>query len=208
MTSSPTGKTAPPLTQTTPSTAPSRHTSLPVQPDQLRLQAERAEAGLLHSALSSLGAVPHPPLNYDDMRALEARDGLIYLGAISEPTTVYYLPRDADLTARMKDVVQSIAPVPIDTGEARLALYELWLTTRHERLSTEDRDAQLILYAKRLADYPAEHSELVLGELAQTAVWFPPWADIRARLDALSGWRARLTAALRRVHMRLKKDAS
>lgn len=187
---------------------PSPRSSMPGHLAQLRSRIEAQEADLLRSVLSVLEAEPRETGTFQDMREIERRDGLIYLGAIDPDGAVHYLPRREDLPGRIEAIVGKLSPEPLDTPEARAAIYELWLATRHTRRSAEDRDARLAIYAGRLAGYPADHARLILGELAETVVSFPPWADIRMRLVDLSGWRGRLTRALRHVDRRLAREAT
>ena len=134
------------------------------------------------------------------MREYEDANGLQYLGKFNGE--VRYIPKSTD-ESTILGVVDSLKGADCDEGAVRIALYEIWLTTKHEKTSEADRDAMLMVYVKRLTDYPAQAIWLVLSEISQESKFFPAWAEIKERLDALMGWRSELIGALRRVLKKL-----
>lgn len=180
---------------TRPSSATSHPSSIDGKLARLRFQVIRTEAERVRFALFFLGAIPTAGnKTYAEMRAFGAANSLLYLGYIDG--ALRYLPADIprqrilDAAAMLQDPVE-------DSGETRAALYELWLTTKHEKTSAVDRDAMLLVYASRLSQYPTETVKVVLGALSTTSMWFPAWSEIHTRINALTGNRVSLLTALR-----------
>lgn len=161
----------------------------------------RSESEARRLALSFLGAVEHKPLSYGDMIEFQKRNNLIYLGAIAGQ--VFYVPADIT-TDRIAHVATELNGEPMDSAAARLALYELWLTTKHKQMSQADRDAMLMVYVGRLAHYPAHAVQYVLAHMGAKYQFFPSWSEIEDELSDIMGWRFHLITALRNLHRKLK----
>jgi hypothetical protein len=71
--------------------------------------------------------------------------GLLYLGWVDG--AVQYIPNSIT-----RQDATMLADAVNDTGTIRAALYELWLITKKERMLPEDRDAMLMIYARRLRE--------------------------------------------------------
>lgn len=180
---------------TWPSSAISQHFWIDGKLDKLRFQVIRTETERVRSALSFLGAVATAGnKTFAEMRAFGADNSLLYLGYFDE--AVQYLADDIP-RQRILDAAAMLQD-PVDgSGKTRAALYELWLTTKHEKTSIEDRDSMLMVYANRLSQYPAGAVMVVLGALSTSSMWLPAWSEIHTRINALTGGRAALLTALR-----------
>jgi hypothetical protein len=120
--------------------------------------------------------------------------GLLYLGWVDG--AVQYVPNSLT-RENVTQAAAMLADPANDTGTIRAALYELWLITKKEKMLPEDRDAMLMVYARRLAEYPVEVVAVALGAISLKSTFFPAWAEIQTEIDALTGQRNRLLAALR-----------
>lgn len=65
-------------------------------------------------------------------------------------------------------------------------LTELRLTTTSKKLSPQDLEAQVKIYARKLNSYPAEIVKYVLETQPNMSRWFPEWLDLKTRLDLYS----------------------
>ncbi|MBE3637374.1 hypothetical protein [Mangrovicoccus algicola] len=165
------------------------------RPAELRLQIEDAEINRVRSALSSLGAWPSDEEpTWANIKDIERNSDGMYLCRLHRRS--WFVPK-----AVTKDQVAAAAAAlidqPADTAALRVALYQLWLSTKHEKMAEEDRNAMLTIYARNLAIYPAEQVRLVLAEYAEKEKFWPSWAELHTRLSGLSIARAALTAGLR-----------
>jgi hypothetical protein len=134
-------------------------------------------------------------MTFAEMRSFEMENDLRYLGWADG--AIQYLPKTVTRGA-ITDVAGSLTDPVNDTGLIRASVYELWLTTRHEKMTPEDRDAMLILYAKRLTGYPQGVVEVVLGMIVITSKWFPAWSEVQSEINVITGARVSLLTALRR----------
>jgi hypothetical protein len=140
-------------------------------------------------------------MSYADQRNFERRNNMIYLGSIGG--TVRYVPNDI-LPEQIMYVVDSLSGHPMDSGEMRRALYELFLTTKHKQMTQADRDAMLMIYVERLSAYPSSVVEIVLRNFTSKNPFFPAWSEIEAELRQIMGWRFDMIAALRILYHKLK----
>ena len=142
-------------------------------------------------------------MTFADQKAFERTQDLLYFYAPSPNGRVLYLPRSTP-RSKVMDVVRQIEPVPADRDKVLPALYALWLSTKHEKMSEEDRNAMLTLYADGLAAYPAEAVDAIVAEMRETQKFWPAWMEIVERLDRITGWRGRIIRALRRLYLKLR----
>lgn len=186
---------------TSPSNETSRLSSTAVRLDQLKLQIETGEKNLLEWALSSLECIEGPSLSgspYFEVKAFERENKCVHLGFFAGKST--YIPiATLEDAHKVRQVVDALIGQYMNERIVRSSLFEIWLTTKHEKMNTDDRDAMLSVYVHRLSDYPEAHIKLVLTEYSQTEKFFPSWAELQSRLDALGGWRAGLLFALRKL---------
>lgn len=166
------------------------------------MRAANEEEEVYQFALSCLEPVLAPPMSFAEMKQLEAQRDCTFLGMI-RGNEIWYLPNKTTPQA-VNRVVQKIAPQQHDNEGIRLALYQLWLTTRHEKMPAEDRDDMLRIYVTNLCAYPVFAVRAVLSHFAANAVFFPAWAEINAELQQILGWRARLLSALRTYSLNRK----
>lgn len=210
MTSSDLPRNAASNTHQTRSTLPSVATSKPSSTrealDRSKLVASQTERNLVQSALSYLGAVEGPSptsLSFTEFLCHEEKNGLVYLGKILGASR--YIPFDTSRQL-VSTAVEQLRGEALDSGTIRAHLFELWLTTKHEKMSPDDRDAMLMLYVKRLADFPRHAAVTVLMTLSQTCKFWPAWSEVQEQLDAILNDRATLIHALRLVIPKLKED--
>lgn len=135
------------------------------------------------------------------MRAKEAAFKVRFMGKIGEE--IWYLPADTSDDT----ILQAVALVSSEAEDrpaTRAALYQLWLTTKHEKTAIDDRNDMLAVYARNLAAYPEASVLAVLTKMSGESRWWPAWAEIAAELGALCGWRNQLVTALRNFLQRRK----
>lgn len=208
MTSSPMQKTDPsgslPARLTEPSSGPSPLSLLAVDQDKLRLAAKKEEENLHQFALSCLNPFLASPMSFSEMKAFERQHDCQHFGYVSGE--IWYLP-NSTVPEQIKRVADALNPEPADSEFIRMALYQLWLTTRHERMPAQDRDAMLTIYVQNLSAYPVNAVRSVLMSFANNAVFFPAWAEVNQALTDILGWRGQLLTHLRNYAMKRKAKA-
>lgn len=137
------------------------------------------------------------------MKAFEQDNQVSYLGFFKGANR--YVPT-AMTVAEIRGIAEQIAHPVQDTGDVRVAIYQLWLTTKHEKMNEQDRDAMLMTYVERCARYPQAAVLSVIETFSETKHFFPSWAEFKAALDEFSGWRASMVSALRRLATNKQKD--
>jgi hypothetical protein len=133
-------------------------------------------------------------MTYAETLDHEARTGTRHLMALQGRSV--FIPADLP-TSTVQHVVSLITPEWHDDGRIRVALYELYLTTKHTKLADEDRNDMVAVYLKRLAAYDRGVTLLVLAEMALTANFWPSWKELQDAIEERSGWATQLTTALR-----------
>jgi hypothetical protein len=86
---------------------------------------------------------------------------------------------------------------PMSAGEIIDLLIELKLLTKARAEQAKDQEAQLLLYGKKLAEYPADIVRRVLTTQPNILMWWPSWAELKERLDLFAVRRQRLLDALK-----------
>ena len=74
---------------------------------------------------------------------------------------------------------------------------ELKLLTKARPEQARDQEAQLLLYGKKLAEYPADIVRRVLSTQPNILMWWPSWAELKERLDLFAARRQRLLDAIK-----------
>jgi hypothetical protein len=75
-------------------------------------------------------------------------------------------------------------------------LGEIKLMTAARPEQAQDLEVQLMLYARKLAEYPADVVRKVLTTQAEHCRWWPTWAELKERLDPLNPRRGAIQDAL------------
>jgi len=130
------------------------------------------------------------------MKAFERDQKVKYLGYFDGFTQ--YIPLSVTV-AGMTEIVDVLSDPGQNSDQIKNAIYELWLTTKHEKLSEDDRTNLLGIYFTKLKMYPPQSVAYVLRDFGDTAHFFPSWAEIKIVLDQQSGWRNQLIRCLRAV---------
>lgn len=171
----------------------------------LTLRLKRQEENKVASALSSLKAFEGPALlPFEEYRTFCETNHALYLGKILGRHC--YINRSTDPAAirRVVDDLRTGRELP----EHRVALYSLWLCTKHEKMNGEDRNAMLTLYCRNLAAYPVEAVKVVIMELVETSTFFPAWSEIAEKLTRHTRQTSDLVTALRIAHIALNNFQS
>jgi hypothetical protein len=130
------------------------------------------------------------------MKEFEAEHKVRYLGYFDG--YVQYIPLSVTI-AVMTEIVEMLQNPSQNSDKIKNAIYELWLTTKHEKLSEDDRTNLLAIYFTKLKMYPPQSVAFVLRDFSDTSHFFPSWAEIKVVLDKHSGWRNQLIRCLRAV---------
>lgn len=85
---------------------------------------------------------------------------------------------------------------PMTQSECFGLLGEMKLTTVCRPEQGHDLEAQLGLYARKLAEYPADVVRKVLTTQPNMSKWWPTWAELKDRLDLFSDRRRKLQQAM------------
>lgn len=86
---------------------------------------------------------------------------------------------------------------PMSAGEIIDLLIEMKLLTKARPEQAKDQEAQLLLYGKKLAEYPADIVRKVLTTQPNILMWWPSWAELKERLDIFAARRQRLLDAVK-----------
>lgn len=87
---------------------------------------------------------------------------------------------------------------PMSASECIDLLVEMKLLTKARPEQARDQEAQLLLYGKKLAEYPADIVRKVLTTQPNILMWWPSWAELKERLDLFAARRQRLLDALKK----------
>lgn len=141
-------------------------------------------------------------LTFSEQKDLEYKTHTIYLGLFLKrhwfiPKT---LPDENINTALIRLSKPNERPFDVKKG-----LYELWLVTRHEKLTDQDTKAMLNVYYERLKDYNPNAVLIVLQEFSESSKWFPSWCEISDRLSVYQGEQLRMFRLVSRI--RAKRSA-
>lgn len=107
--------------------------------------------------------------------------------------------------AAIKEMRQSL--MPMMEHECFGLLGELKLLTKCRAEQTEDLDAQLALYARKILEYPADVVRHVLSTQADMETFWPSWAELKDRLEMHTRRRRRLLEAIEKSPVRSPKQA-
>lgn len=179
-----------------PSSETSRTFSRIAKREEQKLSVIEEQKNLLQYSLNFLGAIKSEPLSYSEQRVFEQKHGVVYLGKFFND--VYYIPNSTDIDS-INSVLANLAPAHNQDYDVRKALYELWLVTRHERMSDDDVKVMLKAYHDRLKDYPPLAVKVVCAELEETSAWFPSWSEISQRLSTEQSEQLRMFRALSKL---------
>lgn len=191
-----------PAVETPPSSGMSLPSSHSGALERQRLLAQKTETDRVRSALSSLGCLSTTCDSYADIALFQLRNEatwLIRLGAVD-----YFLP-DSHTPAMLEAAARQLIDAAEDDAEVRAKLFELWLCTRHEKMTPDDREAMLMVYVRKLAQYPKAAVLYALSEAIDTATFFPTWAELADRLHPITHERTALVNALRRQIIKRKE---
>ena len=148
-------------------------------------------------------ALKNGDLSYAEQRDLEDKHSTTYLGLFLDQH--WFIPKnlsDENLnTALIRLSKPNDRPFDVKKG-----LYELWLVTRHEKLTDQDTKAMLNVYYERLKDYRPNAVLLVLQELSESSKWFPSWSELSDRLSIYQGEHLRMFRLLSKI--RAKRSES
>lgn len=162
--------------------------------NRFHTDATEAERELYEQAVACLRPIQQPSMSYADMIVFQAKHRVRYLGFVRK--SVWYLPDDLpDHT--IIDFARELMPRATQPDAVKAALNQLYLTTKHARLSDQDRETMLQTYLNGMLAYPDHAIRLALSHLAADNEFFPPWSEVRDSLHAILGWRADLLVALR-----------
>lgn len=186
------------------SSIPSPLSLLAVDQDRLKSLAKKEEQDLHQFAVSCLAPLLAPSMSFAEIKAFERAHGCLYFGYVMGEN--WYLP-NTTTRSQIVEVASALSPDRQDSEFIRLALYQLWLTTRHEKMPAEDRDAMLQIYVENLLAYPENAVRVVLNNFANTSVFFPAWAEINQALVDILGWRGQLLTHLRNYSAKRKAQA-
>lgn len=86
---------------------------------------------------------------------------------------------------------------PMTPSECIGLLGEMKLLTVPRTEATESLEAQLMLYSRKLQDYPADVVRRVLTTQPNISKWWPAWSELKERLDLFTFRRRKLIEALK-----------
>lgn len=147
---------------------------------------DNTDRALEASLTSLLGSRPVPI--WEDRVSEGGWDGVV---------TGYRLPAlSQDLQAKALAIAEK-SLTPMTQSECFGLLGELRLLVPPVNMSEETMEAQLGLYARKLAEYPADVVRRVLATQPNISRWWPAWSELKERLDLFSARRRKLLEALK-----------
>ncbi len=167
---------------------------------QLTLQDKKE----IRYCLDLLDAIPNKnkDLSFSEQKAFEQKHDVIYLGVFLD--NHWFIP-SALPDENFNGALVRLSKPNDRPFDVKKALYELWLTTRHQDLTDQDTKAMLNVYFERLKDYRATAVLLVLQEFSESSKWFPSWSEISDRLTIYQGEQFRMFRLLSKI--RAKRSA-
>lgn len=190
ITGSPSQKITPAKTGPSTGARGSKTTSITTAQDLGRALAganpDSTDRALEASLTSLLGSKPVPI--WEDKTTEHGWEGVV---------TNYRLPSLTPQTHAQAISTAEKSLMPASASECIGLLGELKLLTVPRTEATENLEAQLMLYAKKLQDYPADVVRRVLTTQPNISKWWPAWSELKERLDLLSFRRRRLLEALK-----------
>lgn len=109
--------------------------------------------------------------------------------------------------ARATALVES-SLTPMTPSECIDLLVAMKLLTKARPEQAKDQEAQLVIYGRKLAEYPADVVRKVLTTQPDVLTWWPAWAELKERLDLHSRRRRRLLESLRTGKSSLNSSAA
>lgn len=107
-------------------------------------------------------------------------------------TISYRLPPAEPAALQKAKMLVEKSLMPPTQSECIGMLGELKLLTTCRAEQANDLEAQLMLYSRKLAEYPADVVRKVLETQADFSKWWPTWLELKERLDLYSRQRERL----------------
>jgi hypothetical protein len=167
--------------QTTPSSLPSVETALRGS------NPDTTDRSLEASLTSLIGSKPVPVWE-DKITETGGWDGVV---------SGFKLPAMSETKRASALALAESSLRPMSASECIDLLVELKLLTKARPEQARDQEAQLLLYGKKLAEYPADIVRRVLTTQPNILMWWPSWAELKERLDLFSARRQRLLDALK-----------
>lgn len=175
-----------------------------VQRDMHKSQLTLQDKKEIRYCLDLLDAIPNKnkDLSFSEQKAFEQKHDVIYLGVFLD--NHWFIPT-ALPDENFNGALVRLSKPNDRPFDVKKALYELWLTTRHQDLTDQDTKAMLNVYFERLKDYRATAVLLVLQEFSESSKWFPSWSEISDRLTIYQGEQFRMFRLLSKI--RAKRSA-
>ena len=148
---------------------------------------ETTDRALEASLTSLLGSKPAPI--WEDRVSEAGWDGVV---------TGYKLPALTSETRQKALAVVEGSLTPMTPSECIGLLGELRLLVPPVNMSEQTMEAQIMLYQRKLADYPADVVRRVLSTQANISKFWPAWSELKERLDLFTARRLRLRDALQK----------
>lgn len=167
--------------QTTPSSLPSVETALQGS------NPDTTDRSLEASLTSLIGSKPVPVWE-DKITETGGWDGVV---------SGFKLPAMSETKRASALALAESSLKPMSASECIDLLVELKLLTKARPEQARDQEAQLLLYGKKLAEYPADIVRRVLTTQPNILMWWPSWAELKERLDLFSARRRRLLDGLK-----------
>ena len=153
----------------------------------------------LKLTLSSIDAIKKPGgyTNYEDQSLFQKENDVQYLGHFLNE--IWFVPNSTS----QDQIFHAIAFLKTnnETPESvRLALFELWLCTKHQKINDQDMNAMIKIYCKNLAEYPVNLCLVTINEMISSCQFWPSWAEIQERLDVTGSATNGMVRQLTRLH--------
>ena len=135
-------------------------------------------------ALSSLKTIPANQLDYTEMRLFEAENNCLWLGQFDH--AIHYIPNSTS----DRDVFNALnvaMSIDFDERSVRTNLFQLWLVSKHAKISDSDRDVTIATFVDVLRGYPSDVCVSVINSLMHTSEFWPSMSELSKKLGEHAG---------------------
>lgn len=147
---------------------------------------DQTDRALEASLTSLLGSKPVPI--WEDKVSEGGWDGVV---------TGYRLPKMTAAVTAQAIALAEKSLMPMTQNECIGLLGELRLLVPPVNMTEQTMEAQLLLYSRKLSEYPADVVRKVLTTQPNMSRFWPSWSELKERLDIFTARRLRLLDALK-----------
>jgi len=153
----------------------------------------------LQLVLSSINAISKVDgyTSYEDQSKFQKENDVQYLGHFLNE--IWFVPNKTTQD-QIFHAISFLKSDQTSPESVRLALFELWLCTKHQKINDGDMNAMIKIYSKNLAEYPENLCLVTINEMISTCEFWPSWAELQKKLDVTGSATNGMMRQLHRLH--------